>query len=47
MVEEVGWLCLCDHEGEGVWCTQVQTEPPGLSFALGMANNGVHGPGGS
>jgi hypothetical protein len=35
------------HAGKGVRGTSVQTEPPGLGFALGVANGGLHRPGGS
>ena len=37
----MGWSCLHNHEEEGVWCTWVQTELLGLSFALGMASSGA------
>ena len=35
MVRGLRW---CKHKGEDVGCTPVQTEPPWLSFALGVAN---------
>lgn len=40
-----GCTCLCVHEGEGRWCTLAQTEPPGLGFAIMVANTGRHRPG--
>jgi hypothetical protein len=46
-VGEVGCLRSRVHKGERVRSTFVQTEPPGLSFALGVANGGLHRPGGS
>ena len=46
-VREVGCSRSCVHKGEGVRSTSVQTELSGLGFALGVANGGLHRPGGS
>ena len=42
----VGGSRWCEHEREGIGCTLVQTEPPWLSLALGVANGGSCGQGG-
>ena len=31
--------------GRGGWCTPAKTKPLRLSFDLGVANGGAHGPG--
>ena len=36
----VGGSHWCECKGEGVGCTPVQTEPPWLGLALGVANRG-------
>jgi hypothetical protein len=46
-VSMVGGSCWCKHKREGIGCTLVQTEPPWLSFALGVANGASDGLGGS
>ena len=41
----VGSSRWCECEGEGIRCTPAQTELPWLSFALGVVNRGLCGPG--
>ena len=43
----VGSSHWCEREREGVRCTPVQTELPWFGFALGVANGGSNGLGGS
>ena len=43
----VGGSRWCKHKREGIGCTPAQTEPPWLSFALGVANRASDGLGGS
>jgi len=42
--ERVGWSRSRDCEWEGLGYGLVQTEPPPLDFALGLAYGGVRGP---
>ena len=46
-VSMVGGSCWCERKREGIGCTPAQTEPPWLSFALGVANRASDGLGGS